>query len=48
MTDLEKSYVKLSPIEHILKKPGMYVGSLDFRTDKQYVYNNIIEQKEIN
>jgi DNA topoisomerase-2 len=49
MTDLEKSYVKLSPIEHILKKPGMYVGSLDFRTDKQYVsYNNIIEEKEIN
>jgi DNA topoisomerase-2 len=48
MTDLEKSYVKLSPIEHILKKPGMYVGSLDFRTDKQYIYNNIIEQKEIN
>ncbi len=45
---IEKTYVKLSPIEHVLKKPGMYVGDLDFRTEKQLVYlNNKIEQKEI-
>ncbi len=28
--NIEKTYVKLSPIEHVLKKPGMYVGDLDF------------------
>jgi len=47
MTDLEKSYVKLSPIEHVLKKPGMYVGDLDFREEKQFIYkkNSIIYEK---
>jgi DNA topoisomerase-2 len=45
---IEQTYVKLSPIEHVLKKPGMYVGDLDFRTEKQFIYlNNQIVQKEI-
>ena len=37
---IEKSYIKLSPIEHVLKKPGMYIGDLDFRTEKQFIYKN--------
>ncbi len=46
---IEDTYVKLSPIEHVLKKPGMYVGDLDFRLEKQFVYlNNQIVEKEIN
>lgn len=43
-TDIEQIYVKLSPIEHVLKKPGMYVGDLDFRSDKQFIY--LIDNKE--
>jgi DNA topoisomerase-2 len=45
---IEESYIKLSPIEHILKKPGMYIGDLDFRNEKQFIYkNNSIIQEEI-
>ena len=45
---IESTYIKMSPIEHILKKPGMYVGDLDFRTEPQLVYNNnIIIMKDI-
>ena len=45
---IESSYVKLSPIEHVLKKPGMYIGDLDFRNEKQFIYkNNTIVQQEI-
>ena len=36
---IEETYVKLSPIEHVLKKPGMYVGDLDYRNEKQFIYN---------
>jgi DNA topoisomerase-2 len=47
---IEETYIKLSPIEHVLKKPGMYVGDLDFRNEKQFIYNkktDKIEQKTI-
>lgn len=45
---IEQTYIKLSPIEHVLKKPGMYVGDLDFRTEKQFILlDNSIVQKEI-
>ena len=45
---IELTYVKLTPIEHILKKPGMYIGDIDFRTEDQYIYdNNLIVMKEI-
>lgn len=44
---LEETYVKLTPIEHVLKKPGMYIGDLDFRNEKQFIYskNKIIQQE---
>jgi DNA topoisomerase-2 len=44
---LEETYVKLTPIEHVLKKPGMYIGDIDFRNDKQFIYskNKIIQQE---
>ena len=38
---IEMTYVKLSPIEHVLKKPGMYVGDIDFRTEKQFINVNL-------
>lgn len=44
---IESKYIKLSPIEHILKKPGIYIGDLDYRIEKQFIYdkNNIIQKK---
>ena len=49
MSDLSKKYKKLSPIEHVLLKPGMYVGDIDFREDKQFVLeNDKIVLKQIN
>lgn len=47
MSTLEETYVKLTPIEHVLKKPGMYIGDLDFRNEKQFIYskNKIIQQE---
>ena len=46
-SSIESTYVKLSPIEHILKKPGMYIGDIDFRNEKQFIYNKSIIHKEI-
>jgi len=49
MSELSKKYKKLSPIEHVLLKPGMYVGDIDFREDKQFVLeNDKIILKQIN
>ena len=46
---LEETYIKLTPIEHILKKPSMYIGDIDFRVDKQFIYiKDQIIQKDIN
>ena len=44
---IEETYIKLSPIEHVLKKPGMYVGDLDFRNEKQFIYLTNKEQSKI-
>lgn len=45
---IEEKYKKLTQIEHILLKPGMYIGDIDIRNDTQFIYsNNKIEQKEI-
>jgi len=42
------NYQKLTPIEHILKRPDSYIGSLSLQKDKQYVYENEkIIKKEI-
>jgi hypothetical protein len=37
---IEEIYQKLTPIEHILKRPDSYIGSLSLQKDKQYVYEN--------
>ena len=45
---IEEIYQKLTPIEHILKRPDSYIGSLSLQKDKQYVYENEkIIKKEI-
>lgn len=41
---VEETYKKFSQIEHVLNKPGMYIGSIDNISSKQLIYdNNIIE-----
>ncbi|CAJ0763344.1 8847_t:CDS:2, partial [Entrophospora sp. SA101] len=45
-----ETYVKLSPIEHILKRPDTYVGSVEALTEKQWAYNvndDKLEYKDI-
>lgn len=44
---IEEKYVKLSPIEHILKKPSMYIGSTQNSKDTMYIYDKKIIIKEI-
>ena len=45
---IEEKYKKLNQREHILQKSSMYLGSLDFLNEKQFILNNhIIIQKEI-
>jgi DNA topoisomerase-2 len=40
-------YKKMSQIEHVLKKPSLYIGSTDFIKSKQFILNNdkIIEKE---
>ena len=43
-----KTYTKLSQIEHVLKRPGMYIGSIDKETTVMDIFdNNKIIEKEI-
>ncbi len=45
MKSVEETYKKFSQIEHVLNKPGMYIGSIDNISSKQLIYekDNIIE-----
>ena len=46
---VEETYKKFSQIEHVLNKPGMYIGSIDNILSKQLIYDNdIIIEKTIN
>jgi DNA topoisomerase II len=43
-----KTYTKLSQIEHVLKRPGMYIGSIDKEISIMDIFqNNKIIEKEI-
>lgn len=47
---IEDRYKKLSDIEHVLLRPGMYIGSTQPHTDKTWIYNENtkkIEKSEI-
>ncbi|CAJ0630017.1 8580_t:CDS:2 [Entrophospora sp. SA101] len=46
----EEIYTKLAPIEHVLKRPDTYVGSVEATTERQWIYNyqeDKLEHKEI-
>ena len=45
MKSVEETYKKFSQVEHVLNKPGMYIGSIDNISTKQLIYeqDNIIE-----
>jgi len=40
MTSAEETYRKLTDIEHVLLRPGMYVGSIKPHTESKYLLNN--------
>jgi DNA topoisomerase-2 len=39
-----KKYVKMSPIEHVLARPGMYVGSIEVDKTDMWILNNTNDQ----
>ena len=43
---IEERYKKLSPKEHILKRPGMYIGNIYTEPTKMFVFEDINEIKE--
>jgi DNA topoisomerase-2 len=46
---MSKKYIKLTPIEHILKRPNMYIGEISNKLSKEFILeSNIIIEKEIN
>ena len=40
-------YVKLTDIEHVLARPGMYIGSIIPETSKQWLLNETDNQQKI-
>lgn len=38
--NVEEEYTILKPIEHILKRPDTYVGSLEKQTESQWIMND--------
>lgn len=42
-----KKYVKLDPREHVLTRPGMYIGSLDADDIDTWIYKEYMEYKNI-
>lgn len=43
---IEDVYKKLNEIEHVLLRPGMYVGSTKFQTSTEYVYTESIDKSK--
>ena len=50
MSEISQKYKKLTQIEHVIKKPGMYIGEVKPRQEFQWIYNKDekkMEYKEI-
>mgnify|MGYP006097322371 CR=1 FL=1 len=46
---MSDTYKKFTQIEHVLNKPGMYIGGTEFFKSNQFIYNqNEVIEKEIN
>mgnify|MGYP001390195467 CR=1 FL=1 len=39
MSEISQKYKKLTQIEHVIKKPGMYIGEVKPRQEFQWIYN---------
>ena len=33
-------YERKTPVEHVLLRPGMYIGEVEFKTSETWVYND--------
>src|SRR5574344_2398917 len=48
MNQIEKKYKKLTDIEHVLLRPGMYIGSIKPHTDNKWmIEDGMMVQKEM-
>lgn len=50
MSEISEKYKKLTQIEHVIKKPGMYIGEVKPRQDYQWTFNsenNKMEYQEL-
>ena len=43
---LAEIYERKSPVEHVLLRPGMYIGEVEFKSSETWVYNNNIGAME--
>ena len=39
-------YERKSPIEHVLLRPGMYIGEVEFKTSETWVFNDLLNTME--
>lgn len=46
MSEISQKYKKLTQIEHVIKKPGMYIGEVKPRQDFQWIYNSSSNKME--
>ena len=44
---MSKKYIKLTPIEHILTRPNMYIGEITNKISKEFIFDKTIIEKEI-
>lgn len=44
MSSKTKTYTKLTDIEHVLKRPGMYIGSVVNKNSEEFVYDKTINK----
>ena len=44
-----KKYLKLTQIKHILKRPGMYIGSIENKNEMMWILKNnkILEKNKL-
>ena len=37
----EKKFVKMTQVEHVLNRPGMYIGSIELVKEDMWIYDEL-------